>query len=226
MFQDIKLPRIIVIDGVGINLKTSLMNKLHEMGYFVIRSDSSYYNMANNDAVLFPRRNDFAAKIQCRFMEIMAVADTVESEFIFVDRGIMNQVVWSDLNYRDVIDDYLQTKDEFKYITDHFEDYLKLEDSLIHARILLETQRKDIVENSLDPSKYKVDDHATFRIETYYHVPGYFEVQEEYINTYNKYTHGDFYHLQITDEGTVNDQINKLVELTLSTAFRDKDYEE
>lgn len=179
--------RVLIVDGVGINLKTSIMDELAKRGEIVVRSDSSYYQIAN--PTLFPHLDDITNKLQCRFMEILVAKDLavqLNKEVVFVDRGLFNQIVWAYLLDTETVDDYLQNKEGYKHVLGHMDEYIKLEDSLNSYRLVLETRREDILRDSLDESLYEKDPHATFRIDTFYDVEYYQIVQQKYLDFYWK----------------------------------------
>jgi len=204
--------RVIVLDGVGINLKTTLMDRLEELNWIVVKSDSSYYQITN--PVLFPRLDDITVKLQCRFMEVCEAVSLSKQKFarkgvgrVYVDRGFINQLVWARLLRDEVIDDYKRDLDTYDYVLSHVKDYLKLELSMNMRRLLLITERDDILDDALDESKYNTDPHTQFRIDTFYDKEYYKTVQAEYVKTYDEFTKGGHKTYTITNEGTIEDHI-------------------
>jgi len=209
MNQDTK---IIVLDGVGINLKTTLMDRLEKLGFIVVKSDSSYYQITN--PILFPKLDDITVKLQCRFMEVCEAVSLSKQKVaqtgvnrVYVDRGFINQIVWARLLRDEIIDDYRRDLDTYNYVISHAEEYLKLELNMNMRRLLLITERDDILDDALNESKYDTDPHAQFRIDTFYDKEYYKTVQKEYVKTYDEFTKGGYLTYTITNEGSLEDHI-------------------
>lgn len=211
--------KVIFLDGVGLNLKTSLMNMLEDDGFVVLRSDSHFY--WGSVFHKFPFNNKFTTKIRTRYAEIATAVDIARAiatpignvVHVFVDRGLINQCVWARLNKDEIVDRYIN--DEADFGTVLCDDFLKtvnmMEQSFNCERLLISTHSKQIIRNSLDPNLYDKDPHAAFRIDTFYDEFYYPVVRDNYEKFYQQYALGNCEVYKLDDEdGTIPEQLEGL----------------
>jgi hypothetical protein len=177
---------VIILDGIGINFKTSLISEFVDLGYGALVSDSQFYWGGVGD--LFKESNKFTNKIQTRYMEMvssLSVLNSVNDNCgLMVDRGITNQVDWCKINYDEHLDVFEVDRDDCKLVLDDIDKYIELEDKFNPIRILIETRNKELISKGLDDKLYDKDKHAAYRIDTFWNVDRYLQLQDEYISNY------------------------------------------
>lgn len=185
------------------------MNRLKNRGYCTLESDSHFY--IDNAIDLFPNMNDCVSKIQCRYLEIKTALNYCHKftdGLLFVDRGVVNQIIWSKILYYDMVDDYLKKKEDYLRLMNNADKYVELENSLNPYRILIRTRNPQIIEDSLsDYRYYNGTSHDVFRIDTFDNPEKYKNLQKAYYRYHKKLTTSVRYDIM---DGDVETEINKL----------------
>lgn len=207
-------PRYVILDGMGINLKSTAIAACKLYGIPTLESDSHFYlSDLGLDRNVFPYNDKYSVKLSSRWLSMYALGNCQNrSGLVAVDRGVVNQLVWCDLANRKVVDIYDQDLTDSKGLLSDPYRIKELEDSLGDVtRFLLVTENRMMISDALDPSKEgKGDSHTDFRIETFVNPDRYFEMQKEYLQTYDKFTRGDYRKIVLSD-GLTYDEMSELI---------------
>ena len=178
-----------IIDGLGINLKTTALKELANQNKSVIFSDTMHFLTGGITEELFPGKSRFSTRIMCKYLEIKSVEANDRSGEVYVDRGISNFIIWSEMLRMKITPNYNEyiTDDDAHSLQQNWQDYIRLEESLAPKRYLLKMTNRMVLSDALNMDLYDKDDHAAARIDSYKDVDNYLEMQEFYLYQYHSF---------------------------------------
>lgn len=195
--------KMIILDGVGINFKTSILDRFLPLGWVILKSNSYIYTPKIAD--LFPGCTLYSRKILHRYIEMKQTLDMDMN--VIVDRGMVNQLIWCKMARERFIDCYPYDEQDMDNLLRNEQDILDLDREFDPIKILIKTSDRRLIEKCFQENDF----HADQRKEVFYSVDGYFETQDRYIELYRQMV-PNHYILEIDDTRcSIETKINKLV---------------